>query len=163
LRRQSQSVQAQTKPVYPSYHLEPTIPISDQPRPTDKYRPLNILRSSPRPPLFRLPSKKEEDPPVSVVSVPSEPASPIHEKEEFIAVVFDNEVWMGLVDFKSDNPPIEDYEAIDDISGISFLWRICRLFSSKFEEIVCDLDSENIQNTNVSHRKTSKFSLRRTW
>jgi hypothetical protein len=25
--------------------------------------------------------------------------------EEFIAVVFGNEVWMGLVDFKSDKPP----------------------------------------------------------
>jgi hypothetical protein len=27
--------------------------------------------------------------------------------EEFIAVVFGNEVWMGLVDFKSDKPPEE--------------------------------------------------------
>ena len=27
--------------------------------------------------------------------------------EEFIAVVFGNEVWMGLVDFKSDKPPDE--------------------------------------------------------
>lgn len=27
--------------------------------------------------------------------------------EEFIAVVFGNEVWMGLVDFKSDKPTEE--------------------------------------------------------
>lgn len=32
--------------------------------------------------------------------------------EEFIAVVFGNEVWMGLVDFKSDKPPEEIEEEI---------------------------------------------------
>jgi hypothetical protein len=30
------------------------------------------------------------------------------EREEFIAVVFGNEVWMGIVDFKSDKPTSED-------------------------------------------------------
>jgi len=30
--------------------------------------------------------------------------------EEFIAVVFGNEVWMGLVDFKSDKPAPEENE-----------------------------------------------------
>jgi len=30
--------------------------------------------------------------------------------EEFIAVVFEDEVWMGLVDFKSDKPTPEENE-----------------------------------------------------
>jgi hypothetical protein len=35
--------------------------------------------------------------------------------EEFIAVVFGNEVWMGLVDFKSDKPPMStDNDPQDD-------------------------------------------------
>jgi hypothetical protein len=119
LRRQYQSVQSQSKPVYPSYHLEPTIPLPEQPRPTDHYRPLNILRSSPRQPLIRVPSIKEDEIPVFI---PPEPPRLIREREEFIAVVFDNEVWMGLVDFKSDKqPPAGEEQLLEDDMGITLL------------------------------------------
>jgi len=37
--------------------------------------------------------------------------------EEFIAVVFENEVWMGLVDFKGDKPLPED--KVEDGFGTS--------------------------------------------
>jgi hypothetical protein len=39
--------------------------------------------------------------------------------EEFIAVVFGNEVWMGLVDFKSDKPTMPPGEEIQEEFGIS--------------------------------------------
>jgi hypothetical protein len=104
VRRQSHSVQSQSKPVYPSYHLETTIPISNKPRPTDNYKPLNILRSSPRPITIRFPDYQEN----MQVSKPLEMPRLPRGKEEFIAVVFGNEVWMGLVDFKSDKPQFEE-------------------------------------------------------
>ena len=106
-RRPPKTIQSQSKPVYPSYHLEPPTP-SPVPRATDFYRPLNILRVSPRTPQIRL------------------PCTPVEEREaeglkagleEFIAVVFGNEVWMGLVDFKSDRDtlqPSTDEENEDD-------------------------------------------------
>jgi len=106
-RRQIQTVQTQTKPVYPSYHLDPTAPIPNKPRPTDNYRLLNILRSSPRPIQIRLPALPKEPLP--------EPVRPIRAMEEFIAVVFENEVWMGLVDFKGDKPLQE--EKVEDDFG----------------------------------------------
>jgi hypothetical protein len=43
------------------------------------------------------------------------PAIPVKGKEDFIAVVFGNEVWMGLVDFKSDKPK----EEVDEEFGMS--------------------------------------------
>lgn len=103
-RRPYPSVQSQSKPVYPSYHLEQTVPIPGKPRPTDCYKPLNILRSSPRPTIIRLPT-----PPTTLK--PSSAPRPVRAMEEFIAVVFEDEVWMGLVDFKSDKPLPEENEA----------------------------------------------------
>jgi hypothetical protein len=41
--------------------------------------------------------------------------------EEFIAVVFENEVWMGLVDFKSDKSLPEENEAG---KSVFFAWVI---------------------------------------
>jgi len=100
-----QSVVSQSKPVYPSYHLEPTIPLPTKTRPSDFYRPYNILRNSSRPPQIRLPHSSDD------VNPPSTEAHlrPARGMEEFIAVVFGNEVWMGLVDFKSDKSA-EDIE-----------------------------------------------------
>jgi len=37
--------------------------------------------------------------------------------EEFIAVVFGDEVWMGLVDFKSDKPPASVDEKVPEVFG----------------------------------------------
>jgi hypothetical protein len=99
-RRQIQTIQTQTKPVYPSYHLAPTLPIPNKLRPSDSYRPHNILRSSPKPIQVRFPVLSKEPSP--------EPVRPLRAMEEFIAVVFENEVWMGLVDFKGDKPLPED-------------------------------------------------------
>ena len=103
------SVQSQSKPVYPSYHLEPSLPILNKPRPTDYYRPLNILRYSPRPTTIRIPLP----PPASPLTFSPTDAVPERNPqrpgaEEFIAVVFGNEVWMGLVDFKSEKSQSED-------------------------------------------------------
>jgi len=103
VRRIFPAVQSQSKPIYPSYHLEPTIPLPHRPRPSDAYKPLNILRCFPRAPILRLPAR------VAVQPAPiPKPAIDIVERrrpmEEFIAVVFGDEVWMGLVDFKSDKP-----------------------------------------------------------
>jgi len=106
-RRQIQTVQTQTKPVYPSYHLAPTLPIPNKIRPSDNYRPHNILRSSSKPIQVRFPSMPKEP--------PAEPVRPIRAMEEFIAVVFENEVWMGLVDFKGDKPLPE--EKVEDDFG----------------------------------------------
>jgi hypothetical protein len=108
-RRPYPTVQSQSKPVYPSYHLEQTLPLANKPRPSDNYKPLNILRSSPRPPQLRLPISTYEQPPPPIIR-------PVRAMEEFIAVVFGNEVWMGLVDFKSDKPPPEE---IEDDFGMS--------------------------------------------
>lgn len=46
---------------------------------------------------------------------------PVRAMEEFIAVVFGNEVWMGLVDFKSDKPYEEEPEQGNEF-GIRFLF-----------------------------------------
>jgi len=108
-RRQIQTVQTQTKPVYPSYHLAPTTSLPNKHRPSDNYRPHNILRSSSKPIHVRFPESSEEAPPG--------PVRPIRAMEEFIAVVFENEVWMGLVDFKGDKPLPED--KVEDDFGTS--------------------------------------------
>jgi hypothetical protein len=42
---------------------------------------------------------------------------PARAMEEFIAVVFGNEVWMGLVDFRSDKTPYS--EELEDDFGIT--------------------------------------------
>ena len=110
VRCQLPTVQSQSKPVHPSYHLESTIPLPSKPRPTDQYRPLNILRSSSRPIVIRLPAQLHEIPPSN-----SSDARTVRTMEEFIAVVFDNEVWMGLVDFKSEKPLSE--ENVEDAFG----------------------------------------------
>lgn len=90
-------LQCQSKPTYPSYHLEPPRPLPNYPRPSDSYRPLNIVRYSPRPPQIRIPATAREE------QVLSDDTNTVRTMEEFIAVVFGNEMWMGLVDFKSDN------------------------------------------------------------
>jgi hypothetical protein len=58
--------------------------------------------------------------------------------EEFIAVVFGNEVWMGLVDFKSDKPPEEAAmeEEFGSVNGLLSLlqfviWKDHQLWSSQ--------------------------------
>lgn len=108
-------VQSQSKPVYPSYHLEQTLLNPSKPRPSDAYKPLNILRSSSRSPQLRLPIISYENQHSSNIDSTSVAGRPVRAMEEFIAVVFGNEVWMGLVDFKSDKsvPP----EEIEDEFG----------------------------------------------
>jgi hypothetical protein len=63
-------------------------------------------------------------------------------KEEFIAVVFGNEVWMGLVDFKSDKPQSED--AVGEDLGTTN--RQILTFSSRSEEMLCRYSTKDIQN-----------------
>jgi hypothetical protein len=57
---------------------------------------------------------------------------PVRAMEEFIAVVFENEVWMGLVDFKSEKQLPEESEA-----G-KFPFLCVSDLSSRFETVVCD-------------------------
>jgi hypothetical protein len=116
-RRAFATVPSQSKPVYPSYHLEPTTPLPHRPRPSDSFKPLNILRSSLRPPILRLPF--HVTPPPAPVEKPVGVVERRRPMEEFIAVVFGNEVWMGLVDFKSDKPTMPPGEEIQEEFGIS--------------------------------------------
>jgi hypothetical protein len=116
-RRAFASVPSQSKPVYPSYHLEPTTPLPHRPRSSDAFKPLNILRSSLRPPILRLPFHLTPTP--APVEKPVGVVERRRPTEEFIAVVFGNEVWMGLVDLKSDKPIVSPDEQIQEEFGIT--------------------------------------------
>jgi hypothetical protein len=110
--RRYATAQTQSKPVYPYYHLDTTQPLPGKPRPSDAFRPWNILRSSTRQAQIRLPPSSSEK--IDIIStkqarIVNPSAKPA--MEEFIAVVFGNEVWMGLVDFKTEKPlPLQPIE-----------------------------------------------------
>lgn len=62
--------------------------------------------------------------------------------EEFIAVVFGNEVWMGLVDFKSD----KSAEDIEEEIGMAPLCERVANCSSGFEEEFGGVDSKDVSD-----------------
>lgn len=76
--------------------------------------------------------------------------------EEFIAVVFGTEVWMGLVDFKSDKPPEEIDEEIGIPSLNSFIGFGAEAHcSERYEEKFSYPRAENVSNSSRTVHATS--------
>jgi len=84
--------------------------------------------------------------------------------EEFIAVVFGTEVWMGLVDFKSDKPP----EEIDEEIGIPYPNSLIGFgaeahCSERYEKKFSSPRAENVSNSSciVNAASVDPANLRR--
>lgn len=65
---------------------------------------------------MRLPTNYDEIPDPATLK----PTAPVREGEDFIALVFNNEVWMGQLDFKSDKSLLKDDQTALCQSSSSF-------------------------------------------
>jgi hypothetical protein len=70
-------------------------------------------------------------------------SAPVRPMEEFIAVIFDNEVWMGLVDFKCDKSPSP--EPIEH----ELEMRTCRSLLYPWFNVVRDTDVADLKRSSV--------------